>query len=112
MAVQQSAMRGVSFVLQSAATTGNGIVLAIPTSLKNHQVIIQGSAGIASGAVQLESADDPAFAGTWAAIGAPVTAVASAELANNFVGRYSFLRARISTNIVGGTVTVTYIGST
>lgn len=109
---QDSAMRGVPYVLQPAGTTtGNGNVLAIPSNFREHRVTITGSAGIASGAVQLESADDPAYAGTWQAIGSPVTAVASAELAVAVEGIFQFIRARISTNIVGGSVAVSYIGT-
>lgn len=108
---QKAATRGISVTLQSSQTTGNGTVIAIPSSFKNHTFIIKGSAGVASGAVQLEYADDPTYTGVWAQLGSgPITVVVSAELTANFVGIYPFVRARISTTISGGTVTVTYIG--
>lgn len=111
MSTQDSAMRGVSYRLQDAATSGNGLVLAIPSMFREHRLTIQGSAGIGAGAIQLEAANDPAYAGTWQAIGSPVSIVASAQLAVSFEGVFQFLRARVSTVVVGGTVTVDYVGT-
>lgn len=104
--------RGELLVMQSALTTGTGTPIAIPDSYKNHKVIIKGSAGISAGAVQIETADAYDYAGTWAQVGGgPITAVASTELAIDFSGVYKFIRTRITTNIVGGTVTTSYVGS-
>lgn len=112
MATTTAAMRGVLALLQSVATTGNGNVLGIPHSMKHHNVTIKGSAGVAAGAIQVEAADDPTYSGTWASIGGgPVTVVASSELQVTFEGTYQNIRARISTNVTGGTVTVSHVGS-
>lgn len=109
---QKSAMKGVPFTLQNAQTTGNGLVIAIPNSFRYHQIVIKGNGAVGAGAIQVECADDPAYAGTWAPLGGgPVTVVANAEVVVNLTGIISFLRARISTNITVGTVTVSYIGS-
>lgn len=67
---------------------------------------IVGSAGVASGAVQLEEAHDPAYTGTWSAIGAPVTVVASTVIAIHQLGTNKAVRARVSTVLAGGTVDV------
>ncbi len=109
----RSAKRGVLETLQEPlSTTGNGNVLAIPNSFHNHKVFIKGSVGISAGAVQLEAADSPDYAGTWAQIGGgPITLVASTELQLDFSGVYQFIRARYSTNVTGGTAGVTYVGS-
>ena len=108
MPQQLALMRGVPFVLQTAAAaTGNGIVVAIPPGFKNHTFHVTGSAGIASGVVTLEHASDPLYAGTWAQVAAPVTPLASTDLVTLATGVYNFVRARISTIVVGGTVTVT-----
>lgn len=107
-----AAPRGTLVNLQTVATTGNGLVLAIPASFKRHTVTIQGSAGVGAGAVQLESADSYNYAGTWNPVGGgPVTVAATTEKVINFEGTYLFIRARISSDITGGTVTVTYIGN-
>lgn len=113
MAFVLAASRGQLSTLQAAgSTTGNGTVLAIPDSFNRHTITIKGSAGIASGAVQVEAADVYNYSGTWAPIGGgPVSAVASASLQVTFNGLYRFIRARISTNIGGGTIGVTYEGS-
>jgi hypothetical protein len=109
--MQNSAMRGVPVTLQNAAVSGNGTVIAIPNTFQEHRFMLVGSAGIAAGAVQPEAASSPTFAGTWQAIGAPVTVPASTELDVSFEGIFAFVRCRISTPFVAGTVTVSYIGS-
>lgn len=114
MTIAQSAMRGVPVTLQSAASALNaaGLVIAIPDSFKHHNIIIKGSSGVASGAVQPETADSFDYAGTWAPIGGgPITVVADTESVVSFEGIFRFIRVRVSTVLAGGTVTVTYQGS-
>ena len=114
MAYTKSPMRGVEVVVHPSGTSGasRGQVLAIPSSFKRHRFIVKGSSGIASGAVQVETADEADYAGTWATIGGgPVSAVASSDVLIEFEGVYNFLACRISTAIGSGTVEVTYLGS-
>lgn len=113
MSVVKGAMRGVPVALLTAqsvlATRG---VVAVPNTFTHHTLFIKGGAGVASGAVQPESAESPTYAGTWAQIGGgPITVVASTELQLVFEGTYEFIAVRISTVLVGGTVDVTYVGS-
>lgn len=89
-----------------STAAGAGTAFKIPNGYRAVTMIVVGSAGIASGAVQLEGAHDSAYAGTWVAIGSPVTAVASAAVAVSSVNVFPALRARISTEIGSGTVTV------
>lgn len=111
MTIYNSPLRGVPFTLQNAASTGNGTVMAVPAHMQLHTINIKGSSGVASGAIQIESADTPDYAGTWSPLGGgPITVVASSEFDINFTGTFRFIRARISTTIGSGTVTVTYIG--
>src|SRR5262245_40357636 len=95
--------QGVSL---SAATTGTGQAFAF-NDTRAVSWIIQGSAGVAAGAVVIESSNDPTYAGTWMQVVAPVTVVANTQLGGNatFVPG-GFVRARVTTNITGGTVTV------
>jgi hypothetical protein len=115
MSYTKSPMRGVPVVIIPAGSsaTGQYQILAIPNSFSKHRFIVKTSAGVASGAVQPETSDDAAYAGTWAPIGGgPVTVpAASSDLAIEFEGVYNFLACRISTIIGGGTITVTYLGS-
>lgn len=107
----KSASRGVPVTLHSAATTGNGTVVVIPNSFKDHEVNLKGSAGISAGKVQVETADAPDYAGTWAVVGSEQTLIASTELRVSFSGIYRFIRARISTTVSNGTLDASYIGS-
>jgi hypothetical protein len=113
MASPVAAMSGVVTVLQPAgSTTGNGNIIALPPSFRNHTILVKGSAGVGAGAVQVEVSNDPADAGTWAAVTAtPTTVVASTDVAVILTGIFNFLRARISTNVTGGTVAVDYEGA-
>lgn len=113
-------MSGVTFKQQDAQTTGNGIVLALPPSFRNHNWIVTAAAGVTSGAVTIETSNDPADAGTWAAIvpdksiANPLTVSAGVDLLISYTGLLNFVRARISTTIAGGgspSVTVTYEGA-
>jgi len=108
-----AAMRGVQYDLQSLATTGNGNVLAIPSSFRHHTIIIKGIATVSAGAVQIETANEYDYSGTWAPIGGgPVTVVDASDIVINFEGIFNFIRARVSTDITGGgTVTVNYTGA-
>ena len=115
MAYTKSAMRGVEVVVHPAGTsaTGRGQVLAIPSSFRRHKFTVKTSAGVASGAVQPETAEESDYSGTWAPIGGgPVTVpAASSALVIEFEGVYNFLACRISTVIGGGTIEVIYQGS-
>ncbi len=90
----------------NAATTGTSAAVGFDPPavlIRAVTMVVRGSAGIASGAVQLQATVDNA---NWFAVGAPVTAVASTN-----TGQYATLhalavRATVSTTIVGGTVTV------
>lgn len=65
------------------------------------------SAGVTAGDVIIESAHDPAYAGAWHPLGAaiPFTADAAKGLVADFPPG-GFVRARVNTALVGGTVTV------
>ncbi len=95
--------------LQAAGSsaTGDGTVLSIGDDWGASYITIYivGSAGIASGAVSFETAHAVDYAGTWAPL-AVVTAVASSVVTAHAAGNYRFVRARISTTIGSGTVTV------
>lgn len=120
MATYPAAMSGVVFALQAAQTTGNGNVLSIPPSFNSHSFMITAASGTTSGAVTIETSNDPGLTGTWAAIvpdksiANPLTVVAGADLLIAYTGRLNAVRARISTTIAGGgspSVTVNYVGA-
>lgn len=94
-------------LLQNAATTGNGAEADLKGASQHVSIYITGSAGVSAGAVQLESAPTPAYAGTWAAHGSPVVVAASTTKIVQVVGSLGVIRARISTTVADGTVSVT-----
>jgi len=91
--------------LQDAATTGNGVEKELKYA-RELTLFIVGSAGVSAGAVQFEEAHVLGYAGTWQAIGSPVTVTADTVKTVRVTGAFLVIRARISTAIVGGTVTV------
>jgi hypothetical protein len=101
-----------SKTLLSAVTTGSGVLS--PAELNGrteHTFYLVGSAGVSAGAVTIEASHDPDYAGTWDATEAAVTVVASTVAYVRVSGPHLALRARISTNVVDGTVSVVYLGS-
>jgi hypothetical protein len=113
MTTPAAAMTGVPYDLQTAATTGNGNVLAIPPSFRHHRLTIKGIATVSTGAVQPEAADEYDYAGTWGQIGGgPITVLDAADIVVNFEGTFNFIRVRVSTDITGGgSVSVSYSGA-
>ena len=114
----KSATRGTVVELQVDETTGDGIVLAIPDSFKYHTFYIQGlpAANISAGKVMIESTDryEPAGGDDFGPIASEVTVtpgVTAAMQVITVIGVFKFIRARISTNIVGGTININYVGS-
>jgi len=103
------AQAGITVVLQQSATTGNGIVIT-PGNLKDHSFEIEGSAGVATGAIQVETSFEPDYTGTWWPVSAPISVVAVSKILLQFEGAYGFFRARFSINVTGGTATVKYRG--
>jgi hypothetical protein len=115
MATQNVNKRALSATLQSAQTTGNGTAVktltASDTGVREHTIYIIGSAGVSAGAVQFETATTSDYAGTWAPLGAAVTVGSDTTQIVQVTGALLWIRARISTNIANGTVTVEYVGN-
>lgn len=85
-----------------------------PTDLGNTRDVIYfivGGAGVASGAVQVESAHVKAYAGTWAPEGAAITVTADTVKILRVSGAGFTSRVRISTVLAGGTVDVYVTGA-
>jgi len=88
-------------LLQTAATTGNGVAVDLKGECREIVAYIEGSGGVTAGKVKIETADDVAYAGTWALVGTEVT-VAAKSIVNLFkTGCFKAIRARVSVTIVG-----------
>ena len=90
---------------QSAATTTG----TIPGPINGNKITIYvaASAGVSAGVVTIEEAATSSYTGTWSVVQAVTTSAASTVTAVHLDGFYGALRVRISTEITGGTVTVT-----
>jgi hypothetical protein len=96
--------------LQVNAVSGNGEAVELG-GVRVFTAYIVGGAGVSAGAVQLEHAHSKDFTGTWATLGAATTVVANTVSAVVTQGTVKAVRARISTPIVGGTVTVLLVAN-
>jgi hypothetical protein len=104
----QAAMSGVPFDLQPAGSiTGNGNVLAIPNSFRNHQFLITGAGTVTTGAVTIETSNDPNDAGLWAAIDPneaivnPVTILSATDLLISYFGILFVLDSQLLLQVAG-----------
>lgn len=88
----------------SAVTTGTSEVIVEPNA-RRWIMTVQWSAGVSAGEVILESGPSRTYTGTWANEGSSV-------FADNAFDRVvsdsnaDYVRVRVGTNVVGGTVTV------
>ena len=88
--------------LQAGSTTGAGASLDNGGACANHTVVTVASAGITAGAVQLQGSIDNQ---NWVNLGSPITLTASAVQTASVSGApFPFIRANVSTNLTGGTV--------
>lgn len=93
--------------LQVAATTGNGVVVDMMGVNRELTLYVKGTGGVTAGKIKLETADDVAYAGTWALLGSEITISPLAMLVTQITGCFKAIRARISVNVVGTSGTAT-----
>lgn len=95
------------YLMQDAqASTGNGNVFTPARMSGEFAFYVSWSAGVTAGAVTIETADDKDYQGTWAELGTVTAPPASRQDVLHFSGVLIAVRARISTAVTGGTVTV------
>jgi len=116
MAAPVQGSSGVVVPLQVASTTtGNGTAVVPGPRVKNHSVYIMGSGTTSGGAISIEEATDPAYAGTWSVIQSvnASTVTGTAQSVVHFTASCRAIRARVSSNITGGgSIQVDYRGET
>lgn len=107
-ATDKPATQGIPIMLNAASAlnaTGTVLGTGTMTNCRESAVYIQWSAGTSAGGVTVETAHDSAYTGTWATLGAAIPWVsASREDVLQITGIHGAIRTRISTLIVGGTV--------
>jgi hypothetical protein len=97
--------------LQKTATSGNGEAVEL-NGVRVVTAYVIGNGAVSAGAVQLEQSHSKDYTGAWAAIGAATTVVANGVVATS-IGPVALkaIRARITTPVTGGTVTVHVVAS-
>jgi hypothetical protein len=96
--------------LQNAASSGNGNVLQTYGYTREHTFYIIPTGGVSTGAIQIETADESTFAGAWAPLGPEINLSTGAAIVQQ-TGALRAVRARISSNVAGGTVTIMAVGN-
>lgn len=109
-------MNTYSEVLLSAQATDETAAAVADVGLVprflEHTFHIDWGTGVTAGVVTIEAASSRTYAGTWAPLQV-VTFAGTPPRSDvvNVTGAFMTLRARISTAVADGTVTVTYVGS-
>jgi len=98
--------RGIALTLQTAATTGNGVVATIRPGTKDITITVTGAGTISGGTVSIEEASSESYAGTWSIMeDFPATDLTGgAQKVLHFKGRYNAIRCRLASIAGGGTV--------
>jgi hypothetical protein len=100
------------FASLSAATTGTGNAADFAALARELTVFVQGNGTITGGTLVIEEARSPDYTGTWSQIGSAVTPVSNSVQAIHITGCFLALRARVTSNILGGgSVTVEFVGN-
>ncbi len=92
--------------IQDAQTTGNGTAIDRRGDTE-FVFFVEWSAGVTAGVITIEEAAETSYTGTWSSLTTATFAVAdSTEAVHLTTAAYGALRARISTTVLNGTVTV------
>ena len=110
-------LKGVEILILDAQTvdeTKSTVVCPSP-GIKNHTFTIKTSASV-TGAILVETANDPEYTGVWNPLESAAYDLSTVGAAHEKQYRYSNIaltavRARISTVVGGGTVSVSYLGN-
>lgn len=90
----------------SGVTTGTGVVISVGNSVQVGWTVIW-SAGVGAGEVVIEAADTVNYSGTWYELDRQPFGV-NATVMGTYPGPVRFVRARVTTNVTGGTVTAQF----
>lgn len=102
----QQAGNTTPIVSLSGVTTGTGTSIATSNSVQIGWSIIW-SAGVSAGEVVIESADSATYTGTWNELDRQAFS-ANSIVQGTYPGPLRFVRARVTTTVVDGTVTAQF----
>ena|SRR5258706_5296476 len=103
--------KGILITLLSAVTTGTSVAIVIPITSDWLYISIVCAGTISTGALVLEEAADPDYAGTWSQLGNDIdlTALTGGDVEIVHINStFRAVRARVKTDVTGagGSVTV------
>lgn len=101
----------VDETLQNAQTSGTGVAYDIVADAREIKFYVIGNGAVSAGAVTLEEAHDPSYTGTWAPLETPVDVIGDGVVTRARSGCFRAVRARITTPVTGGSVTVLLMGN-
>lgn len=110
-------LKGVEILIMDALSADEAVsnVVCPSPGIKNHTITITTSASV-TGAIQLETSNNPTYTGAWSPLGggpydlATITSVHEQQFMFSNI-TFAALRARITTVVGGGTVSVSYLGN-
>jgi hypothetical protein len=97
------------FTSLSAVTTGTGTAVSCTNAIQVGWSVIW-SSGVTGGEVTIEAANSATYAGTWAVIDVQnftAAPAANSIMLGTYPGPFQFVRARVTSTVTDGTVTVT-----
>jgi len=98
--------------LQTTATAaGNGTPVDVGGAGREHAFYLEGIGAVSAGGVTIETARSVDYTGTWQALAPEIAIAASTVQVVSYSGALLAVRARVSTAVVGGTVTVEYVAN-
>ena len=93
----------------ASATTDIGTGVNLPESKLYRVYVVWTGASITGGVLTLETAQSEGYAATWAVLEAFTHTNASGVQSSYYWGPLAAVRARVSTTVVGGTVSVEFL---
>ena len=93
----------------SAVTTGTGTAVSCTNAIQVGWSVIW-SSGVTGGTVVIEAANSATYSGTWAQIDSQdfsAAPSANSVITGTYPGPFQFVRARVTSTVTDGTVTVT-----
>ena len=90
-----------TFLLEDA-TTGTGTAVALNAIPNDIVIYVEFASGVTAGVVEIETADNPSYSGTWASLATVSWAAGGAQQVVQLTAPLLAIRARVSTTISGG----------
>lgn len=102
---------GIGYFTGVPGTTNANDCISASAQVTEYGIYVEFSAGSGAGTVLIETASDPSYSGTWAVLATVNWAAASKSHYTALTNSVRVLRARISSAVTSGTVSVRIIAN-